>query len=112
MKKKNVIKTYREFKQILDQRKFKRNKLFTVYFDDRKFDYSRAGILITKKHGNAVRRNKIKRQVREIITSTLTFNENYDFIVTISKAYDTDEFLSNLENLSELLKAIKGETNE
>jgi len=103
MKKTNVIKKYLEFKEILDLRRFKRNPLFTIYYRDNEYQKTRIGILITKKHGNAVRRNKIKRQVRSIIDSSIDYKIGKDLIIVISKNYDPNEYLKNKESLSQLL---------
>lgn len=92
MKKKNVIKKYLEFKEILNLRKFKRNSLFTIYYRENSEDKTRVGILITKKHGNAVKRNLIKRQIRNIIDHTLDYKDSKDLIIVTSKQYNPNEF--------------------
>ena len=113
MKKKNVIKKYSEFQVIISKNQYKRNSDFKIYYQPRRCEYTRVGILITKKHGNAVIRNKIKRQVREIISKTLNFDENYDFIVTITKNYKVDQFDKYQNSLTLLLQSIlQGARNE
>ena len=49
-------------KEILNKKKFLKNDLFCLYFRNNDYAYTRIGILVTKKNGNAVIRNKIKRQ--------------------------------------------------
>lgn len=112
MKKRFVIKKYEEFKEILNTRRFRKNDLYSVYFRKNYKEITRVGILITKKHGNAVRRNRIKRQIREILSNILLFNEGYDLIITISKQYNPENFSQNKELLTKLLLLIKGDTNE
>ena len=73
MKKINVIKKYREYKELFNLRKFKRNNLFTIYFRKNKYNITRVGLSVSKKNGNAVTRNKIKRQVRNILDKKLTY---------------------------------------
>ena len=73
MKKINVIKKYREYKELFNLRKFKRNNLFTIYFRKNNYNITRVGLSVSKKNGNAVTRNKIKRQVRNILDKKLTY---------------------------------------
>lgn len=108
MKKVNRVKKYREFKVIMNLRKFKRNELYSVYFKEKALEVGRVGILVTKRNGNAVKRVKIKRQVRSIIDEALDLkNEKYDYIVAISKNYSIDEFAKNKALLVKLLNSIK-----
>lgn len=106
MKKINVIKKYLEFKEILNLRKFKRNSLFTIYYRANEYNKTRVGILITKKHGNAVKRNLIKRQIRNIVDHTIDYKVGKDLIIVISKTYNPNEFEKNKESLSKLLESI------
>ena len=46
----NRVKKYREFKEIINLRKFKKNELYTVYFRKNDFGYARIGILVSKKY--------------------------------------------------------------
>ncbi len=107
MKELNRVKKYREFKEILDLRKFKRNEIFTLYYRKNEFGYSRVGILVTKKNGIAVKRVKIKRQVRSIVDKYLDYkNCGLDIIIVISKKYKTEEFSKNENLLKELILQI------
>lgn len=108
MKEINRVKKYREFKEILDLQNFKRNEIYTVYFRKNDFGYSRVGLLVTKKNGNAVTRVKIKRQVRAIVDSCLEYkNVSKDFIIVINKKYSVDEFNKNKDLLVNLINSIK-----
>ena len=103
----NRVKKYREFKEIINLRRFKRNELYTVYFRKNDFGYARIGILVSKKNGIAVQRVKIKRQVRAILDKNIDYKNNaLDIIVIISKKYKTDEFGKNEELLGSLIKQI------
>ena len=108
MKKVNRVKKYREFKVIMDLRKFKRNEIYSVYFRNKQEDVARVGILVGKRNGNAVTRVKIKRQVRSIVDETLDLRHDvYDYIIVISKNYNTEEFAKNKTLLVTLLASIK-----
>ncbi len=107
MKAINRIKKYREYKEIFDLRKFKRNEIFTVYYRKNEFGYSRVGLHVSKKNGIAVKRVKIKRQVRAILDKCLNYkNYNLDLVVVISKKYNPEEFNQNEKLLVDLIKKI------
>lgn len=103
----NRVKKYREFQEILNLRKFKRNEIFTLYYRKNEFGHVRIGILVSKKNGIAVKRVKIKRQVRAILDKYIDYKANaLDLIVVISKKYNTEEFNKNEKLLSDLIKQI------
>lgn len=108
MKKVNVVKKYSEYQTILNNRKFKRNELYTVYYLKKSQENARIGLLVGKKNGNAVTRVKIKRQIRCIIDENVDYkNGTYDFIVVVGKNYKTDQFTKNKSLLIELFTSIK-----
>ncbi|MGO3170201.1 MAG: ribonuclease P protein component [Bavariicoccus seileri] len=66
MKKRYRVKSERDFKQIFKAGKSYANRQFVVYVLEKKDQqHFRAGISVSKKLGNAVVRNKIKRRIRE-----------------------------------------------
>ena len=75
-----------EFKNLLNQRKVS-NKYVTIFFgklinkDHKKLNIS---FVTKKKIGNAVKRNKIKRRLRNIMNDAvkkISINLNYSFLV-------------------------------
>ena len=106
MKKKNIIKKYLEYKEILNLRKFKRNALFIIYFRKNDYGYTRIGLLVSKKNGNAVIRNKIKRQIRSMIDQLTDYTKNIDLIILISKNYDIYKYNENFEILKNIFRDI------
>lgn len=111
MKKANVIKKYSEYQEIIKLKNYKRTNNYTIYLRKTNESLTRVGLLVGKKNGNAVARNRIKRQVRMITDSVLTYTEHADIIIAISKDYNPDEFLNNKNELVKLLTIIKGEIN-
>lgn len=106
MKKKNTIKKYLEYKEILNLRKFKRNALFIIYFRKNDYGYTRIGLLVSKKNGNAVTRNKIKRQIRSMIDELCDYTKNIDLIILVSKNYDISKYNENFEIFKNIFRDI------
>ena len=67
MKKINIVKKNEDFDYIIKNGKILKNKYFTIYYIPETRDKYRIGITVPKKIGKAVLRNKIKRQIKEII---------------------------------------------
>ena len=105
MKKDYRIRKNEEFERIIHERKSFSNDTFVVYYSDRKQQNARAGISVSKKMGDAVDRNKIKRQLRMMLLDLIDFeNCEKDFIVIVRKAYLDKDFLANKTDLEKLIK--------
>lgn len=88
MKKVNIVKKNQDFKTILDGKKTIGNKYMVIYYKENNIYINRYGISVSKKIGNAVTRNKIKRQVKNIIDKNENlFKKNQDYIIIIRKAF-------------------------
>ena len=90
-----MVKSHEDFKNIIQKGKYQKNNNFILYSYTKKKSFSHYGIAVSKKLGNAVKRNKSKRRMRLILdkyknqlrtdmdyiiimkenTSNLTFNE-------------------------------------
>ena len=107
----NMIKQYRirrneEFSDIIAKKKSKAGDAFVLYTDDRKEAYSRVGISVSKKLGNAVTRNKIKRQIRMMFANVYDFEESSkDLIVIARNRYLERSFEENQRELEKLIKS-------
>ena len=92
-----------EFKNLLKQKKIS-NKYVTIFFgkladkDDSKLNIS---FVTKKKIGNAVKRNKIKRRLRNIVNEAVkkvTLKFNYSYLV-IAKSTMLDNDYTNIKKI-------------
>ena len=101
-----------EFKNLLNQRKVS-NKYVTIFFgrlinkDKTKLNIS---FVAKKKIGNAVKRNKIKRRLRNITNEAvknISINYNYSFLVIAKPSMLNNEYKNIKETLFQDLMKIK-----
>ena len=67
MKKKNVLKRNIDFDRIIKNNKAFKYKYYIIYLEKTLDSDYHFGLSVGKKIGNAVVRNKVKRQLREIV---------------------------------------------
>ena len=101
-----------EFKNLLNQKKVS-NKYVTIFFgelvnkDHKKLNIS---FVTKKKIGNAVKRNKIKRRLRNIMNDAVkkvSININYSFLVIAKSSMLNNEYKLIKETLFQELDKIK-----
>ena len=85
MKKEFRVKRNEDFSKIIARKKSFANSCFIIYKDENQIGHGRVGISVSKKLGNAVTRNKIKRQLRMMIQECFHFDEEVDYIVIVRK---------------------------
>lgn len=74
MKKYRIKKGY-EFRRALRRGRWKQAKDITIYIVNNNLKFNRLGICVTKKNGNSVERNKLKRWIREAYRNVIKENE-------------------------------------
>ena len=113
MKKINIISKSKEFENIIKHRRYYSNRYFVIYIMKKREKYFRFGISIPKKIGNSVTRNKLKRQIKNIIDNNKCFNKNLDYVIIARKEILNLKYINISDNLNFLLAKIDGEwTNE
>lgn len=111
MKKREIVKSNILFNEIINKGERNSNKYFVICREKKDFEKNNYGIAVGKKVGNAVIRNKIKRQVRNIIDKNKKLFPNFHNYIIICKKEVLD--LSFIEMEDQMIKLInKGEKNE
>lgn len=110
MNKKYRLKRNEEIAKIVSSRKAIKSECFIIYFAENKTGLNaRICISVSKKIGNAVCRNKIKRQVREMVRKIFQLQYCYDYVIVIRKKYLDYDFQSNSDCLKNTYLKIKHE---
>ena len=104
MKKKNRVKKALEFQKMINNGQKIINYSFILYAADKKEAEGRVGITLSKKMGNAVKRNLIKRQVRMMCSELVDFKSiKHDFVIIVRKSYLDLKYEDNKNNLEKAL---------
>lgn len=103
MKKINRVKKHEEFQKVIHSGKKMANHSFVLYVTDRKETEARIGITLSKKMGDAVVRNRIKRQVRMMCQDLIDFkNWPFDAVLIVRFGYLSNDFEHNKKSLEKL----------
>lgn len=107
MIKKYRVKKNEEISKIISLKNSKGNAYFVIYKNE---DYSnehfRYAVSVSKKYGNAVERNKIKRRVRAIIDSQ-NIKPQFNLIIIIRPTVKNLSFEEIQKAVIEILKRTK-----
>ena len=103
MRRFEMVKKHSDFDDIIQNGKYKKNKAYIIYNKVNEKEFTRWGLAVGKKIGDAHIRNKVKRQVREIVTANKKlFQNNKDYIIIVKKSVldmDFDEMTREFVNL-------------
>lgn len=99
MKKINVVKENREFNRIIRENKPFKYKDYIIYIDKRNNGVYKFGLSVGKKVGNAVVRNRIKRQIRAIVSQNV-YENGFNCIIIVGKGILSRSFVEMRDNLN------------
>jgi len=100
----NRIKDSNDFAITIKKGKAYRNKSYVIHIAKNDLPYTRVGISVSTKVGNAVVRNRTKRQIRAIVRELIDFNaQSFDIVIIARKPFLDIGFNDNKELLKELL---------
>ncbi len=107
MRKEWRVKSKQDFQFIISKKKSVSNKTYVLYYQPRKEDHARFGVSVGKKLGNAVFRNKWKRQLRMLLQETVHFDQcPVDGVIIVRKSFTTQSFQENKICLESLLNKV------
>ncbi|MBP3634849.1 MAG: ribonuclease P protein component [Bacilli bacterium] len=107
MKKINIVKKNYDVNKIINKRNMVKNKYFYIYYDKNDLKTHRFAICVSTKIGNAVRRNKLKRQIKDIIDkSNLIFKYPVDYVIIVKKEINELNYEQIRANLIELISKL------
>lgn len=111
MKKIYRVRKNEEFQKLIAGRRFVSSGTFVIYFKKKREDHARVGLSVSKKLGNAVKRNKVKRQVRMMLQECFEIHGEYDVIVIVRQHYLKQNYADNKKDLETILKKVKIKSN-
>lgn len=109
MKKENRVKKNKDFQEIFKKGKSFANRQFVVYSLRRPGQtHFRIGLSVSKKLGNAVKRNQIKRYIRQAFLELEDDLQNeFDYIIIARKPAANMDFFEIKSSLIHVLKLSK-----
>ncbi|MBN6889953.1 ribonuclease P protein component [Cytobacillus horneckiae] len=109
MKKEFRVKKNKEFQEAFKRGKSFANRQFVVYsLQKDEQSHFRIGLSVSKKIGNAVMRNQIKRYIRQAFHELdADLKQNYDFIIIARKPTADMDFFEIKKSLIHVLKLSK-----
>ena len=107
MKKEEVVKNNREFDYIIKKGQHKKNNEFVIYYIDNEKEYDRFGISVSKKIGNAVKRNYYKRIIRNMCDKSKNlYSKRKDYIIIMRKGLTILSYNDAYQSMKSLLEKI------
>lgn len=105
MNKEKIIRKSEDFSTIISNKQSYKNKYFSIYYKES--NNSLFGITVPKKVGKAVIRNKLKRQVKNIITNNEKYiQSNYNYVIIIKEPSLNLNYEGLTDNLLDLMKKV------
>ena len=105
MNQEKIIKKSSTFSKIINKKNKVRNNYFSIYYE--KSEKNLYGITIPKKIGKAHTRNKIKRQIKNIITiNEKNIPKDFNYVIIIKEAALILKYADMEKYLIELIKKV------
>ena len=105
----NRIKRSEDFATVIHKGRSTRLSSYTLHVNKNELGYARVGISASAKLGNAVVRNRIKRQVRAICDQVIDYQKiSLDIVIVVRKEFLDKTFNDNKSLLSDFINKQAG----
>jgi len=105
MNKEKILRKSEDFSNIISTGKNYKNKYFSIYYKES--NTTLFGITVPKKVGVAVIRNRLKRQVKNIISNNEKYiQSNYNYVIIIKEPTLNLNYEGLSYNLLDLIKKV------
>lgn len=103
----NRIRKNEDFGLTINKGKSNRLPSFLIFFKENECGYTRVGISVSKRLGDAVVRNRAKRQVRAICDSIIDYNQrSLDIVIIVKNKFLEKNFDDNKSQFSDFMKGL------
>ena len=103
----NRIKANTEFVLTVRKGKTLKNSSYIVHYLKTERNVCRVGLSVSKKIGNAVMRNRVKRQIRAMCDSLIKYSDyTFDIVIIARDQFLKEAFNDNKQALNNLLSEI------
>lgn len=104
MKRQDRLRRNSDFQRVRREGKFHASPLMVLAFLQNELDHSRFGFVVSKRLGKAVRRNKIKRRMREAIRLQLPhLKPGFDVVLIARQPINRASYTQIEQDLANLL---------
>ncbi|SRR5579875_2157890 len=100
------IRKSSEFKEAFDKGKKLYTEHYTLICAPNSLGFPRLGLVIGKRCGNAVKRNRIKRVLREVFRRNKSFFDSLDILIVGKKSDKTLGYSTAKEEIIEAIRAV------
>ena len=100
----NRIKANDDFATTIKKGRAQRDQSYVIHYCTNSLNYTRVGISVSSKLGNAVVRNHIKRQIRSMCDELIDYNQSLDIVIVAKQGFLNNSYDDNKTSLTKLLK--------
>ncbi len=98
------IRKSSEFKEVFDKGKRLHTEHYTIVCAPNSLGFPRLGLVIGKRCGNALKRNRIKRVLREVFRQNKTLFDSLDILIIGKKNSEVPDYIRAKEEITEAIR--------